>query len=175
MCIRDSSRPVQTLIARDDVDVVAIGHGALWTEAPRGATHGLRRIPRGWLMPMPSPATAWLARWLAAAGRAESAIDEVLNADAADAARRGDGEAVVAGPALARAIAASLEAADVLVVGSSSPIRDLDLAGRPWPVTRAPLVVANRGLAGIDGTVSTAAGARVTGHGRQARSRSRIG
>jgi len=152
------SRPVQTLIARDDVDVVAIGHGALWTEAPRGATHLLRRIPRAWLMPMPSPATPWLARWLAAAARAESAIDEALRVEAAGAARRGDGEAVVAGPALARAVAASLEAADVLVVGSSNPIRDLDLAGRPWPVTRAPLVIANRGLAGIDGTVSTAVG-----------------
>lgn len=151
------SRPVQQLIARDDVEVVAIGHGALWMEAPRGATHVLRRIPRGWLMPMPSLGSDWLARWLAAAQRAESAIDEALRAEAADGADRQGGTSV-AGPALARSIAASLEAADVLVVGSSNPIRDLDLAGRPWPVTRAPLVIANRGLAGIDGTISTASG-----------------
>jgi 2-succinyl-5-enolpyruvyl-6-hydroxy-3-cyclohexene-1-carboxylate synthase len=45
--------------------------------------------------------------------------------------------------------------ADVLVVGSSNPVRDLDLTAR-WDAP--PLVLANRGLAGIDGTVSTAAG-----------------
>jgi 2-succinyl-5-enolpyruvyl-6-hydroxy-3-cyclohexene-1-carboxylate synthase len=44
---------------------------------------------------------------------------------------------------------------DVVFVGSSSPVRDLDLA----PVSAAsPSVYANRGLAGIDGSVSTAAG-----------------
>ena len=59
------------------------------------------------------------------------------------------------GPALAAALWASLGAHDVLFAGSSSPIRDLDLA----PISSAsPLVYANRGLSGIDGSVSTAAG-----------------
>ena len=155
------SRPVQQLLARRDVEVIAIGHGALWAEAPRGAAHVLRTIPRAWLMPTPSAGSGWLTRWIAAAVRAETAIDEALRAEAADGAERRAGEAVVAGPALARVVAASLEAADVLVVGSSNPIRDLDLAGRPWSVARSPLVVANRGLAGIDGTISTAAGVAI--------------
>jgi 2-succinyl-5-enolpyruvyl-6-hydroxy-3-cyclohexene-1-carboxylate synthase len=59
------------------------------------------------------------------------------------------------GPALAATVWSSLGADDVLFAGSSSPVRDLDLA----PIKPAsPLVYANRGLSGIDGNVSTAAG-----------------
>jgi 2-succinyl-5-enolpyruvyl-6-hydroxy-3-cyclohexene-1-carboxylate synthase len=59
------------------------------------------------------------------------------------------------GPALASTVWSALGADDVLFAGSSSPIRDLDLA----PITAAsPLVYANRGLSGIDGNVSTASG-----------------
>ena len=47
----------------------------------------------------------------------------------------------------------------LLVVGASSPIRDLDLMVRPYPVGERRKVIANRGLPGIDGTVSTAIGA----------------
>ncbi|MCW2747030.1 MAG: 2-succinyl-5-enolpyruvyl-6-hydroxy-3-cyclohexene-carboxylate synthase, partial [Nocardioidaceae bacterium] len=45
------------------------------------------------------------------------------------------------------------------VVGSSNPIRDLDLMMAPTPVGEKRLTLANRGLAGIDGTISTAIGA----------------
>src|SRR5690606_752141 len=45
-----------------------------------------------------------------------------------------------------------------LVVGSSQPVRDLDLMGVPWPPLEHRFVVGNRGLAGIDGVVSTAVG-----------------
>jgi 2-succinyl-5-enolpyruvyl-6-hydroxy-3-cyclohexene-1-carboxylate synthase len=61
----------------------------------------------------------------------------------------------VTGPALARAVAQVSGADDALVVGSSNPVRDLDLVAR-WDAP--PAVLANRGLAGIDGTVSTAVG-----------------
>ncbi|EYR63220.1 hypothetical protein N866_02225, partial [Actinotalea ferrariae CF5-4] len=61
----------------------------------------------------------------------------------------------LAGLAVARAVASACGAEEVLVVGSSNPVRDLDLVA-DW--TEPPLVVANRGLAGIDGTLSTAAG-----------------
>jgi 2-succinyl-5-enolpyruvyl-6-hydroxy-3-cyclohexene-1-carboxylate synthase len=43
------------------------------------------------------------------------------------------------------------------MLGSSNGIRDVDLAGQPAPGPKAT-VFANRGLAGIDGTISTATG-----------------
>jgi 2-succinyl-5-enolpyruvyl-6-hydroxy-3-cyclohexene-1-carboxylate synthase len=61
------------------------------------------------------------------------------------------------GIALARAVARALPAGSTLVVGSSNAVRDVEL-GVDW-ASRGPLrVVANRGLAGIDGVVSTAVG-----------------
>ena len=47
----------------------------------------------------------------------------------------------------------------LLVVGASSPIRDLDLMVPRYPVGARRKVIANRGLSGIDGVVSTAIGA----------------
>jgi 2-succinyl-5-enolpyruvyl-6-hydroxy-3-cyclohexene-1-carboxylate synthase len=44
-------------------------------------------------------------------------------------------------------------------VGASSPIRDLDLMVARYAVGDRRKVIANRGLSGIDGTVSTAIGA----------------
>jgi 2-succinyl-5-enolpyruvyl-6-hydroxy-3-cyclohexene-1-carboxylate synthase len=69
---------------------------------------------------------------------------------------------VLTGPAVAARLWSCLGSADTLVAGSSNPIRDLDLA----PITAdPPTVYANRGLAGIDGTVSTAVGvALAVGH-----------
>ena len=47
----------------------------------------------------------------------------------------------------------------LLFVGASNPIRDLDLMVPRYPVGDRRMVLANRGLSGIDGTVSTAIGA----------------
>ena len=68
------------------------------------------------------------------------------------------------GLAVARAVADALDEDSLLVVGSSSPVRDLDLG---VPAAVAGRVVANRGLAGIDGMVSTAVGVAL-GTGRVA-------
>lgn len=60
------------------------------------------------------------------------------------------------GPAgVAAAVCAALRAGDVLVAGSSGPIRALDAV---LPIDAGIEVLANRGLAGIDGTIATAVG-----------------
>ncbi len=60
------------------------------------------------------------------------------------------------GPALAAAVVAALPPGALLVVGSSSPVRDVALAARPRDDVA---VVSARGVSGIDGAVSFATGA----------------
>lgn len=150
------SRPVQRLLGRSDVEVVVIGQrGADWPDATRNASEVLLDAParmRNGRMRAPE---GWLEAWHTADKAAAAAIDGVL--DSADDARRSRSRSGtrVTGPALARAVAQVSAPGDVLVIGSSNPVRDLDLVAR-W--STPPVVVANRGLAGIDGTVSTAVG-----------------
>jgi 2-succinyl-5-enolpyruvyl-6-hydroxy-3-cyclohexene-1-carboxylate synthase len=96
-------------------------------------------------------APEWLAGWLRAARAAGDAVDAVL-----DAAGAGLSE-----PLVAREVAASVPPASALVVSSSMPIRDLDTVMRP----RSLRIVANRGVSGIDGFVSTAQGVALTHDG----------
>ncbi|MBT0565909.1 2-succinyl-5-enolpyruvyl-6-hydroxy-3-cyclohexene-1-carboxylic-acid synthase [Williamsia sp. CHRR-6] len=71
-----------------------------------------------------------------------------------------DAELDKPGPAtglhVARVVSAALRPGEQLLVGASNPIRDVALAGRVSPEVR---VMSNRGVAGIDGTVSSAIGA----------------
>jgi 2-succinyl-5-enolpyruvyl-6-hydroxy-3-cyclohexene-1-carboxylate synthase len=60
---------------------------------------------------------------------------------------------------VAGAVSRALPPRGLLVVGASNPIRDLDLMVAPYDVGGRRKVIANRGLAGIDGTTSTAIGA----------------
>jgi 2-succinyl-5-enolpyruvyl-6-hydroxy-3-cyclohexene-1-carboxylate synthase len=60
---------------------------------------------------------------------------------------------------VAGAVARALPPDGLLVVGASNPIRDLDLMVPRYEVGARRKVVANRGLSGIDGVVSTAIGA----------------
>jgi 2-succinyl-5-enolpyruvyl-6-hydroxy-3-cyclohexene-1-carboxylate synthase len=93
---------------------------------------------------------AWAASWAAAADRVGAAVDALLD----------DGPQVSAAR-VARDVVAALPAGALLVLGSSTPVRDVDVAARPRPDLT---VLANRGVAGIDGTISTAIGAAVV-HG----------
>lgn len=138
------SRPVTRLLERADVEVLVVPCPGIWPPAPPGST------------PIGAP------RWAGSGYDDPAWLDQWRDADRA-LARRVD-RFLAQQPALtpydvAAATHAALPAGGLLVVGASSPIRDLDLVARPTPVGSRRKVIANRGLAGIDGTVSTAIGA----------------
>jgi len=147
------SRQVQRLLA--DVEVVVVApRGGAWPDAARNAAEVLLDVPAA-LRRSGAP-EGWTETWRAADAAARDALARLLDpAPGAPGMRRSRLAARVTGPALARAVAQVSTAEDVLVVGSSNPARDLDLVAA-WDAP--PLVVANRGLAGIDGLVSTATG-----------------
>lgn len=92
-----------------------------------------------------APRTEWSLLWERAEETARAALDAVL-----------DKEEVLSEPRLARDLVAQLGAGSLLFAGSSMPIRDLDATMRARCGVR---LVGNRGVSGIDGTVSTAIGA----------------
>ena len=163
------SRPIQVLLAREDVQVVVVAPGrGPWADPSRRAAIVLPGVPAAWLgersdrrRPADAHVTSgavpgrdgWLGAWQRASGAAIAAVERALDdAEAWDGTRSAPR---LTGPGVARVVARASGPHDVLVVGSSNPVRDLDLVA-DW--STSPVVLANRGLAGIDGTVSTAVG-----------------
>ncbi len=132
------SRPVQRLIDSAPSLLVA-SHGARWREVPRHAERVLPAVPEEWFQ-QGNADDAWLAEWRRACA-AVPTPSELWGARA-----------------VADAFVSSLTADDVALLGSSGPIRMVDAVAPVWRMGHAPTLVANRGLAGIDGTVSTAMG-----------------
>ena len=138
------SRPVTRLLERADVEVLVVPGPGVWPVRPDGS----RTIDGPtWAGDQPDD-PAWLDAWRTADRELGRRIDQLLAEQ----------------PALtpydvAAVTHAALPAGGLLVVGASSPIRDLDIMARPPSVGTHRKVIANRGLAGIDGTISTAIGA----------------
>ena len=63
-------------------------------------------------------------------------------------------------PLIARTVVAAVESGSVVFVGSSMPIRDVDTFAAPRSNVR---IIANRGVSGIDGSISTAIGCALAG------------
>jgi 2-succinyl-5-enolpyruvyl-6-hydroxy-3-cyclohexene-1-carboxylate synthase len=171
------SRPVQTLLARAEV-VVVDPTGAPWVDAARHAALVLPEVPDVWREPPVSGSSdadaadaAWLERWRSAGAAARAVVTTGLVTTGLVTADVGP--SALGGLDVAAALAAASGPDDVLVVGSSSPVRDLDLVAA-WD--EPPSVVANRGLAGIDGLVSTAIGvALAVARARRGRVRAYLG
>ncbi|MDN5798273.1 MAG: 2-succinyl-5-enolpyruvyl-6-hydroxy-3-cyclohexene-1-carboxylic-acid synthase, partial [Intrasporangium sp.] len=136
------SRPVIGLISDPGPEVLSVrDRSGLATDPGRVARH-LEVVPTA----AAADTSGWFAGWKQADARLAARIDEEQ-----DPTRP-------TGLTTARVVADAVGPATTLVVGSSSPVRDLDVMAEPWTPREHRFVVGNRGLAGIDGTTSTAVG-----------------
>ncbi len=133
-------RQVSALLADPEVRVYALTTGPRWPDVSGNVlATGTRAEVSG------APAEEWLKECAAAQQAAITAVDAEL-----------DGAWRPTGLHVARTVSAAMRPGEQLLVGASNPIRDVALAGRIGPDVR---VRSNRGVAGIDGNVSTAIGA----------------
>ena len=154
------SRPVTRLISRTDVEVVALAdrHGR-WSDPGHAVS---RVVPAVTLDGQCDK--LWLQQWKDRDADVSQRLDALLDGwDAALVPHHVAGE-----------VAHALPPGGLLFVGSSNPVRDLDLMVPRYDVGARRLVVANRGLAGIDGSVSSAIGCAL-GRPRSARSLALLG
>ncbi len=133
-------RPVSTLLADSQVPVYALTTGPRWPDVSGNSqATGTRAVISG------APDPAWLQRCAELNRRALAAVRDELAA-----------HPLTTGLHVAAAVADALRPGDQLVLGASNPVRDVALVGLN---TEGIRVRSNRGVAGIDGTVSTAIGA----------------
>jgi 2-succinyl-5-enolpyruvyl-6-hydroxy-3-cyclohexene-1-carboxylate synthase len=145
------SRPQMAFLGRAAIRHVVITQGpGLWADPQRAATDVAPGVRLTGLARRPA-SSAWLDRWREADAAARHAVDAVL-----------DGDDRLTEPRLARDLVAGLPENAMLWIGSSLPIRDVDLFGAPRGDIR---VLAHRGASGIDGTVSAAIGAALAHDG----------
>jgi 2-succinyl-5-enolpyruvyl-6-hydroxy-3-cyclohexene-1-carboxylate synthase len=140
-------RPVSALLADPSVPVYALTTGPRWPDVSGNSqATGTRAVTTG------APTEPWLRRCADVHRRAMDAVRSQLKA-----------HPLKTGLHVAAAVADAMRPGDQLVLGASNPVRDAALVGLN---TRDIKVRSNRGVAGIDGTVSTAIGAALAHDGR---------
>ena len=140
-------RTVSTLLADPAVPVYALTTGPRWPDVSGNSqATGTRAETVG----VPDP--AWLRRCAEANRHAMDAVREQLAA-----------HPLTTGLHVAAAVADVVRPGDQLILGASNPVRDAALVGLN---TEGIRVRSNRGVAGIDGTVSTTIGAALAHPGR---------
>ncbi|MGV0769346.1 2-succinyl-5-enolpyruvyl-6-hydroxy-3-cyclohexene-1-carboxylic-acid synthase [Mycobacterium syngnathidarum] len=133
-------RPVSALLADPAVPVYALTTGPRWPDVSGNSmATGTRAVTAG------APDPAWLARCSELNGHAVAAVRDQLAS-----------HPLTTGLHVAAVVADALRPGDQLVLGASNPVRDAALVGLGAEGVK---VRSNRGVAGIDGTVSTAIGA----------------
>lgn len=131
-------RSISRLLADPTVRVVALTDRDLVPDV----AHTVREWGRGVTLTGEHPA-GWLKVCEAASGVAVDVMHDLLSGEE------------FTGLHVAAAVTDALRDGDALVLGASSAVRDASLSGLPFP---GVWTLANRGAAGIDGTVSTAVG-----------------
>jgi 2-succinyl-5-enolpyruvyl-6-hydroxy-3-cyclohexene-1-carboxylate synthase len=140
-------RPVSTLLADPSVPVFALTTGPRWPDVSGNSqATGTRAETSG------TPHPDWLQRCAEANRHAMAAVRGQLAA-----------HPLTTGLHVAAAVADAVRPGDQLVLGASNPVRDAALVGLN---TEGVKVRSNRGVAGIDGTVSTIIGAALAHSGR---------
>ena len=140
-------RPVSALLADSRIPVYALTTGPRW---PDVSGNSMATGTRAQTVGTPDP--QWLRRCAEAHAHVTAVVRDQLAA-----------HPLTTGLHVAAAVAAALRPGDQLVLGASNPVRDVALAGLN---TEGIAVRSNRGVAGIDGTVSTAIGAALAHPGR---------
>lgn len=138
-------RQVSTLLADSSVPVFALTTGPRWPDVSGNSqATGTRAVTSGTADPV------WLKRCAEANAKAVETVRAQLAA-----------HPLTTGLHVAAAIAKGLRDGDQVVLGASNPVRDAALVDLIHPGGVAPKITvrSNRGVAGIDGTVSTAIGA----------------
>ncbi|MGW5383394.1 thiamine pyrophosphate-binding protein [Nocardia sp. NPDC003963] len=140
-------RQVSELLRDPSVTVYSLTPSPLWPDVPGTVTAaGTRAAPLG------TPHPDWLWRCGELGRRAHRAVRAELKRHSHPT-----------GLHVAATVMDALRVGDRLLLGASNPVRDAALV---WSPRTGIEVLSNRGVAGIDGTVSTAVGAALTHGGR---------
>jgi 2-succinyl-5-enolpyruvyl-6-hydroxy-3-cyclohexene-1-carboxylate synthase len=128
------------LLADPSVPVFALTTGPRWPDVSGNSqATGTRAVTSG------APSPGWIRRCAVVNRHAVTAVRDQLAA-----------HPLTTGLHVAAAVAEAVRPGDQLVLGASNPVRDIALVGFDAAGVK---VRSNRGVAGIDGTVSTAIGA----------------
>ena len=148
------SRSITALLGRDDLDITVLTERARWADVSGRAR---RVVPMDGAHHEPDDVALHAARLAARLGleRADAAWTDSWRRAVADLP---EPDCSSSPDALARAVweASQAPGAPTLLLGSSMTVRRLDRLAQPGAA--APMAVANRGLAGIDGTIATGIG-----------------
>ncbi len=140
-------RQVSRVLADPEVTVYALTTGPRWPDVSGNVVGtGTRAVTSG------APTVQWLDRCRELDRRARTVVRDEL-----------DRHPKPTGLHVAAVITDALREGDQLLLGASNPVRDAALVSAPKPGVR---VLSNRGVAGIDGTVSSAVGAALHHRGR---------